>query len=291
MNRLWLSRFRRYLQRRNFSRYTVRNYLHALAMFLRAVGKKRPEAVTEQDVARYIELLQAQRLVAKTINGRLSAIRQFYEFIKRDYNSESINPVRSWDFLKEPRPLPGAANEEDLIRFFSQIRSLRDRALCFVLLRSGLRVSEAVGLEVRDVDLRRQALKVRLGKNQRERQVYLSNDTVSVLWKYLAQRGWPEQGRLFVSEKGTTLHQSLSVRGVQKRMETYARRAGVQINCHMLRHTMATQLLNQGVRLVVIQELLGHSKVETTQRYARLVNRRVREEYFAGMNKIVDNTK
>jgi len=84
--------------------------------------------------------------------------------------------------------------------------------------------------------------------------------------------------------------QSLSIRGVQKRIEGYARCAGVRVSCHMLRHSLATQLLNQGVRLVVVQELLGHATVTSTQRYARLANRRVREEYFAGMQKILGAT-
>jgi integrase/recombinase XerD len=198
-----------------------------------------------------------------------------------------VNPVRQRDFLKEPRPLPRAASEADLVNILAHIRSVRDRALFLVLLRSGLRVSEVVGLEVRDVDIQRHTLRVQDGKHRRERIVYLSPDSVRAVAVYLEQRGWPRGGQLFVSEKGQTYGRSLSVRGVQKRIEGYARHAGVQISCHTLRHSLATQLLNQGVRLVVVQELLGHAGVTSTQRYARLANRRVREEYFAGMQKIL----
>lgn len=195
--------------------------------------------------------------------------------------------MRQRDFLREPRPLPRAASEADLAKLFSQIHSGRDRALCLVLLRRGLRVAEVVGLELPDVALSRQTLRVRAAKHRRERLVSLSPDTVRTLAEYLAQRGWPTEGRVFVGEKGQTKGQRLSMRGVQQRRAGYARRAGVPLSCPGLRHSVATHLLNQGVRLVVIQEVLGHAHVTSTQRYARLAHRRVREEYFQGMDRIL----
>jgi len=289
MSQPLLTCFRRYLGRRNFSGYTVRHDLHAVAQVHQVVDQALP-AVTAADVARVVEHLQAQGVAAKTIHGKLSAVRQFYEYLRHDHMPGLVNPVRQRDFLKEPRPLPRAASDGELINIWAQIRSARDRALFLVLLRSGIRVSEVVGLEIMDVDLWRHTLRVREGKNRRERLVYLSPDTAGVLAEYLEQRGWPRAGKLFVSDKGRTQGQSLSIRGVQKRIEGYARCAGVRVSCHRLRHSLATQLLNQGVRLVVVQELLGHATVTSTQRYARLANRRVREEYFAGMQKILGVT-
>lgn len=286
MSQELLNSFHRYLVRRNVSSYTVRNYLHAVIDFLQGVNQVN-QAVTFVEVAKYVERLQAEELAAKTINCRLSAVRQFYDYLQHDHLPGLVNPVRKRDFLREPRPLPRAAREEELARLFSQIRSVRDRALFLVLLRSGLRVAEVVGLEVPDVDLRRQTLWVREAKNRRERLVYLSPDTVRRLEEYFEQRGWPKEGKVFVGEKGPRTGRSLSIRGVQKRIEGYARRAGVPISCHVLRHSLATHLLNQGVRLVVVQELLGHARVTSTQRYARLANRQVREEYFKGMEKIL----
>jgi site-specific recombinase XerD len=289
MDQPLLLSFHRYLRRRNFSGYTVRNYLHAVAQFHHVVGHP-PLAVTSAEVAHFVEHSQAKGLAAKTINCTLSAVRQFYEYLRHDHLPGLVNPVRRRDFLKEPRPLPRAASEGHLINLWAEIHSARDRGLFLLFLRSGVRVSEVVGLDVRDVDLRQQTLRVREGKHRRERLVYLSPDTVRVLAEYLEERGWPLAGKLFVSDKGRTRGQSLSIRGVQKRIDGYARRAGVRVSCHMLRHSLATQLLNQGVRLVVVQELLGHSSVTSTQRYARLANRRVREEYFAGMRKILGVT-
>jgi site-specific recombinase XerD len=289
MSQPLLTSFRRYLQRRNFSGYTVRNYVRAIAEFRQAVDHALP-AVTWAEVARFVERLQAEGLAAKTINCKLSAVRQFYEYVRNDHLPDLKNPVRKRDFLKEPKPLPRAASAEQLVSIWTQIRSVRDRALFLVLWRSGVRVSEAIGLELGDVDLRRYTVRIREGKNRRERVIYLSPDTMQALEAYLEQRGWPRAGQLLVSEKGPTQGCSLSIRGVQKRIERYARHAGVQISCHTLRHSLATQRLNQGVRLVVVQELLGHTTVMSTQRYARLANRRVREEYFEGMRKIVGIT-
>jgi site-specific recombinase XerD len=286
MRNEWLNSFHRYLVRRNVSSYTVRNYLHAVVDFLQSVSQA-PQDVTFVDVAKYVERLQAGELAAKTINCRLSAVRQFYDYLHYDHLPGLLNPVRKRDFLREPRPLPRTAREEELVCLFGQIRSVRDRAIFLVLLRSGLRVAEVVGLELKDVDLRRQTLQVREAKNRRERLVYLSPDTVRVLEEYFEQRGWPKEGKVFVGEKGPRQGQSLSIRGVQKRIEGYARRVGVPISCHVLRHSLAMHLLNQGVRLVVVQELLGHARVTSTQRYARLANRQVREEYFKGMEKVL----
>jgi len=234
-----------------------------------------------------VERLQARGLAAKTINSKLSAVRQFYAYLQQDHLPGLVNPVRKWDFLREPRPLPRAASEEDPAKLFSQIHSVRDRALGLVLLRRGLRVAEVVGLQVPDGDLRRQTLGVREAKNRRERLGYLSPDTVRTVEEYLGQRGWPKEGKVFVGEKGHRTGRSLSIRGVQKRLAGYARPAGGRISCPVLRHSLATHRLNQGVRLVAVQELLGHAHVTSTQRYARLANRRVREEYFQGMEKIL----
>ena len=286
MNPELLSHFHRYLRRRNVSGYTVRNYVQAVTEFSQCVNQPL-QTVTFVEVGRYVERLQERRLAAKTINGKLSAVRQFYAYLQQDHLPGLVNPVRRRDFLREPRPLPRAASAEDLAQLFSQIHSVRDRALCLVLLRSGLRVAEVVGVELPDIDLSRQTLRVRDAKNRRERLVYLSPDTVRTVEEYLAHRGRPTEGKVFVGEKGQTKGRSLSVRGVQKRLEGYARRAGVAISCHVLRHSLATHLLNQGVRLVVIQELLGHAHVTSTQRYARLANRQVREEYFKGMERIL----
>jgi site-specific recombinase XerD len=123
MSQAWLTNFHRYLARRNFSSYTMRNYLHAVAEFRRVVDHELA-AVTYADVACFVECLQTEGLAAKAVNCKLSAVRQFYEYERHDQIPGLVNPVRPRDFLKEPRPLPRTASEGNLGSIWAQIHSV-----------------------------------------------------------------------------------------------------------------------------------------------------------------------
>jgi site-specific recombinase XerD len=148
-------------------------------------------------------------------------------------------------------------------------------------------VEEVSDLKLDDLDLARQRLIVRSGKGGKDRRVYLSEDAVAALEAYLEQRADVDCPRLFLVQKGVYEGQGISVRGIQKRMEHYSRRADVPASCHSLRHTFATNLLEGGADIVTAQELLGHASVTTTQRYTRVSNQKVRNDYFNGMDKIL----
>ena len=127
----------------------------------------------------------------------------------------------------------------------------------------------------------------RSGKGNKDRVVYISNDAASALAAYLRKRKMTRERRVFLVEKGTYRGKPISVRGIQKRMEYYAKKTGVSISCHQLRHTMATQLLNADAALVTIQDLLGHTRIKTTQRYCRLSNNKAQRDYHKAMDTIV----
>jgi len=95
---------------------------------------------------------------------------------------------------------------------------------------------------------------------------------------------------VFLVGKGTYRGTSISIRGIQKRIEYYARKTGLKLSCHHLRHTMATQLLNADADLVTIQDLLGHTRIKTTQRYARVSNLKVQRDYYKAMEVIVQQS-
>jgi len=128
------------------------------------------------------------------------------------------------------------------------------------------------------------------GKGSKDRIVYMSNDVIHDLAAYLKVRMASRTNKVFLVEKGTSKGQSISTRGIQKRMEYYACKAKLHISCHQLRHTMATQLLNADADLCTIQDLLGHSNVKTTQRYCRVSNLKVQRDYFNAMEVIVQQT-
>jgi site-specific recombinase XerD len=118
--------------------------------------------------------------------------------------------------------------------------------------------------------------------------VYISTDTYHALVRYLRVRPPSRAKRLFLVEKGPHKGKSLSVRGIQKRMEYYARMTHVKISSHHLRHTMTTQLLNADADIVTIKDLLGHTRIKTTQRYCKVSNRKVERDYFKAMEVVME---
>ena len=196
-----------------------------------------------------------------------------------------VNPVTRIS-LRLPKPLPRPLKDDQVGRFFAVITDVRDRALFMVMLRCGLRVEEVAHLTVDAVQYQRRQVFVSRGKGSKDRVVYLSEDAHSALLAYIEKRS-SKTKRLFLVQKGPMRGKPLSVRGIQKRMEYYARKSGLNVSCHQLRHTMATQLLNADADLATIQDLLGHSQITTTQRYCRVANLKVQRDYYKAMEVVL----
>ena len=156
-----------------------------------------------------------------------------------------------------------------------------------LMLRCGLRVEEVANLSLAALDLPRAQLFVYEGKGAKDRVVYLSHDAYHALVAYLKVRPSSRIKKVFLVEKGRLKGKPLKVRGIQYRMKHYAQEAGLKISCHQLRHTMATQLLNADADLVTIQDLLGHTRIKTTQRYSRISNRKVQRDYYKAMANVL----
>jgi site-specific recombinase XerD len=223
----------------------------------------------------------------KTINEHLVAIRSFYRYLSSGEDVVVANPAVKGMALRLPKPLPRHLRESEIEVFLAVISNKRDRALFVVMLRCGLRVEEVAHLTLDTIDYHRNQIIVRNGKGAKDRTVYISNDAAGALASYLQVRPPTREQKIFLVEKGTHKGKSLSVRGIQKRMEYYSKKSGVTASCHQLRHTMATQLLNAGADIVTIQELLGHSKIETTMRYSRLSNIKAQHDYYKAMDRIM----
>jgi site-specific recombinase XerD len=281
--------YRRYLKRRNYSIHTIKNYLHTLRQFILWLDVP-IETLSYQKLTAYIDHLLDRGLRPKTINCHLNSIRRFYSYIHHEEQIELQNPVRRGCKLRLSRPLPRHLRDQDVLHFFSVIKSCRDRAMFMVMLRCGLRVEEVADLTLAAVDWRRRRLYVYSGKGQKDRVVYLSRDTYDALAAYVRKRLSLRVKKIFLVEKGTHRGKPISVRGIQKRMEYYAKKAHLSISCHQLRHTMATQLLNADAALVSIQDLLGHSRIKTTQRYSKVSNLKVERDYFKAMEEVMKRT-
>jgi len=278
--------WRRFLKRRNCAPNTVKNYLNALRHFILWLDIP-AEDVTHTTVSRYIDCLMAKRLKPKTINCHVNSIRQFYHYLREEEHRDIINPIRKSHVLRMSKPLPRHLRDEQVELFFHVVKGARDLAMFMLMLRCGLRVEEVSYLTLNVIDFKRRKILIEDGKGSKDRIVYMSNDALRALAAYLKARPSSRSRRVFLVEKGPCTGHPLSIRGIQKRMEYYAHKAGLRISCHHLRHTMATQMLNADADLSTIQDILGHTNVKTTQRYCRVSNLKVQRDYFNAMEVIM----
>jgi site-specific recombinase XerD len=258
------SRYRRSLKRKNFSSCTIKNYLHRIAQFTLWLRISLP-TVTRREIGAYVDHLLRKGLSPKTITCHLQSIRL-------------------------PKPLPRHLKDAEVEKFLSVIRDPRDRAMFLLMLRSGLRVEEVAHLTLGAVEYRKRQLFVGSGKGAKDRVVYLSDDARAALETYLKKRS-SKKGALFLVQKGPLRGEPISLRGIQKRIEYYGRQSGLDVSCHRLRHTFATQLLNADADLATIQDLLGHAHITTTQRYCRAANLKVQRDYYKAMELVLQRTQ
>lgn len=278
--------YRRFLKRRNYSPCTVKNYLNSLKHFVVWVNVP-IEQVRQHKVTEYIDHLLKRRLKARTINLHLARIRGFYDYLYHEEEIKMVNPVKKGTNLRLSKPLPKHLRDEEVKVLFNEIKKPRDRAMFKVMLRCGLRVEEVSNLALSDVDLKRKKIHVRNGKGNKDRIVYISQDTHIALIEYLRRRQQSRAKKIFLVEKGPCSGKPISVRGIQKRIEYYARKTRLKVSCHHLRHTMATQLLNADAEIETIQDLLGHSRITTTERYLTVSNLKVERDYYRAMTKVL----
>ena len=281
--------YRRFLKRRNYSGHTIKNYMHTLKQFVVWVDVPL-EAVTHKKLLAYLDYLLDRGLQPKTVNCHLDSIRGFYHYLIEEEQVAMVNPVKRGYTLRLSRPLPRHLRDEEVERLLKVVHHQRDRALIMLMLRCGLRVEEVAQLKLAALDLRRSQVFVHQGKGAKDRVVYLSDDASEALVHYLRVRPTSRVKEVFLVDKGRCWGQAISVRGIQKRLEHYARQAKIKVSCHQLRHTMATQLLNADPALVTIQDLLGHSRIRTTQRYCRVSNLKVQRDYYQAMTVVLQRT-
>ena len=282
-----LIRYRRALKRKNYSAHTLKSYLNILHHFQRWIPVPLSE-VTSKEVGLYVDHLLQKRRTPKTITCHLQTIRLFFDYLIEE-GIPMVNPVVRIS-IRLPKPLPRHLKDDQVTRLLTVITDIRDKAIFMLMLRCGLRVQEVADLTVDAVDYERKQIFVSEGKGRKDRVVYVSEDARSALLTYLSKRSVKGK-RLFLVQKGPMRGQPLSVRGIQKRIEYYAKKSKLNVSCHRLRHTMATQLLNADADLATIQDLLGHGQSTTTQRYCWVANLKVQRDYYKAMKVVLQRTQ
>lgn len=269
---------------RGLATLTLESYasdLQNFREFLHREGRTAWEEVTLADLQHYLAELEARGLAAASRARRLSALRQFFRFLQQE-EKLAANPVELLDSPRLPMKLPNVLSESEVEALLAAADTstplgLRDAALLEVLYATGMRVSELVGLTLKQVDLRRGVVRP-LGKGRKERLVPLVPQAVEKLRRYLAD-GRPrllkerDSPYIFLNSRGSRLTRQ----GFWKILRSYASKANVRhLSPHVLRHSFATHLLSRGANLRVLQLLLGHADLATTQIYTHLEAERLK---------------
>jgi len=269
-----ITQFCAHLHTRHYSPHTVDNYGRDLRLFFALVDKD-PETVSGRDITYFVQQQRQVQRAATTINRRLNALHHFFDYLATQRQTLGINPVKPSHFLRRGHPLPKALSQDQVRRLFAQMTSPLDHALCLLMLRCGLRVSEVARLKRADLDWEQQALRVNQGKGRKDRVVYVAADALTALRTCLALRpAVVPDDLLFWNQKRP--QRPLSSKGIQKKLERYAKAADIKASCHSLRHTFASNLLEEGAEVISIKELLGHASIKSSERYAKLSNQRVK---------------
>lgn len=274
---------------RGYSKESVYSYFTDLRLFFRfALSKKQGlaldemetvdiskldlefiEHISRRDVSGFLTWLVMEKQVKEpTRNRKISVLKSFFHFlVEQEYLEKNI--MLQIKTTKIRKTLPKYLEEREIELLLSEINGtfwIRDTAIIMLMMSSGLRVSEVVGLDLKS--LKRTSISV-LGKGNKERQVYLSPKTMESLKDYLEIRPFVESEALFLSSRKGRL----SIEAVQKMTKIYLTRIGKgDYSCHKLRHTAATQLLQSGANLREIQEILGHESISTTEIYTHVSN-------------------
>jgi len=290
----------RYLEvERHASAYTVRNYTSDLLgnyrhgpekgffQFLRLKNISSLEEVDKHTLRDYISWLMQQGVAKASIARKLSAIRSLYRYLARE-GVLPTNPLEKVSTPKLDRRLPSFLTIEEVEQLLqapdlSTPQGQRDRALMELLYASGLRVSEVVNLNMEQVN--RDSGEIRVwGKGMKERVVLMGKPAAEALSVYLSQGrpkllGNKRNSALFLNRYGEHLNE----RRVQRILEEYASKAGLdkRVHPHMLRHTFATHMLDGGADLRVVQELLGHANLTSTQIYTHVTKSQARKVYLS----------
>ena len=277
---------------RKFSAKTVVSYEHDLIIYFRYLHE-------QNQLFDQVHVVQARAFLARqfqdglkpiTLKRRIATLKHFYQFYI-DEGLLNINPFALIHSPKVNKPLPKTIDEPHIHQVLNQpfdqasILMMRDLALVELMYGSGLRASEVVGLTIQDVNLPQRMLRV-LGKGNKQRLVPMTKPCQQSIGLYLKdvrptliQHLSPDDlsAYVFLNHLG----KRLTVRGLEYILAQLARRSGVdlQMHPHQLRHTFATQLLDNGADLRTIQELLGHATINTTQIYTHVSREALQKEY------------
>lgn len=264
----------------NYSKNTINSYENDIKNYGEYIDYNLKE-VKEEEVNNYLQYLQ-ENYKTTTYNRKVSSLKKFYTFLTNNYNIP--NPLNQVGHAKTPQKIPVFFGEEQLFKFLDSIEchnkyDYRDKAMIEILYASGMRISELLSLQINNIKIEEKIAKV-YGKGSKERIVPLGQTAIESLINYQQIR--PEFLKnkncqnLFLNKNG----EAMSRQGFDKILKQRAKLVGINnISAHKLRHSIATHLLNNGANLRVIQQLLGHKNISTTEIYTHVNKQELIKEY------------
>jgi len=274
---------------RNYSQHTIDSYSLSLNQFFDFLGEEWDEvpdleAITTDDIRPFLSYLMDKGQKKSSLRLKMAAIKSFFRFCqKRDYIEK--NPAALIPTPKRDKKLPSFLLQNEISEMLDNIKddapaSLRDKALAELLYSSGLRISEALQLNVNDINFSQKTVKV-LGKGRKERIAHIGDRALSALKKYLSQRAIlnnnSSESALFLSVRGNRMNSVNAYRIINRLMKKHTE--SPQKSPHVLRHTFATHMLDNGADIQSVSEMLGHASLSSTQVYTHISIERLKNAY------------
>lgn len=270
-----------YISKKNYSVNTYTSYINDLYYFYIFI-KKDLTKVTFEDIKDYLEHLNLKKEKTSSIRRKISSLKSFYKFLyKNKYINKKDYPLTKIAYPKMEKKLPKFIYYNDLLEIINESSKdkdgVRDRLIIEMLYATGVRVSELINIKINDIDFNNRRIIV-LGKGNKERIVYYGEYAEEVLKEYMKTHERKNHNYLFVNSKGG----KLTDRGVRYIIDNIMSKLSVKthVTPHVLRHTFATDMLNNGCDIKVVQELLGHSSLKATEIYTHVTNEHLKKVYY-----------
>lgn len=263
----YLDDFKKLLSIKRYSYSTIKSYSNALKNFLDAFPGSEPSQINVTQIENFINSMVVDKNISQAYQKVLvAAIKMFYnEMLRKNYNLNYLFPDRT------EKKLPVILDVSEIKAMLDSIQNLKHKAILSLIYSAGLRISEAIEMKVSDIDSKRMLIRVRQAKGKKDRYVMLSEKLLFLLREYYKE--YKPKEYLFEGQKGS----KYSSRSIQSIFRQALKKANVQkkASVHTLRHSFATHLLEAGTDIRIIQQLLGHNSIKTTQIYTQVSNSKI----------------
>ncbi|MCB9809192.1 tyrosine-type recombinase/integrase [Candidatus Nomurabacteria bacterium] len=263
MNSGYIIQYAKQLEMKRYAESTIRTYLSQIRLFLEYFNKN-AKNISASEIETYIQkLIQKDSISFSTQKSILGTIRLFYRLVfDEEITIDYMYPDR------QEYKLPNVLSQSEVKRILDTIENIKHRAILSLLYSGGLRISEVLRLKIADIDSHRMVIRISRSKNNRDREVVLSEKILLLLRIYFKE--YAPKDYLFEGQKGG----KYSARSVQEILKKALKKAGIKKHAtiHTLRHSFATHLIENGTDIRIVQELLGHKNIKTTQLYTHITS-------------------